>query len=883
MRNQEDTANTLPCNSGIAPGIKALAGVLLGMALITAAGCKSVTPSNQPNTGGSSGGGGGFVYTGPTYDADAAVYKDTVWDEVRESNRCGGSGCHDQSHAVPFARTDNLNLARDAARTIVNLNDPAASQMVTKVEGGHHCWLGTSSASLSACANILSSLISAWAAGNSGSSGSTQITLRSVAGDVISDYKAFPNLDLSSPSTPFTPVHNLLTQYCADCHAASARTPQAPFFADSNINNAYEAAKPKMDLNDPASSRLVVRLLPAPLGESHNCWSDCAADAAEMQAAIESLADAATTVTVNGALVTSRALDLPNALAASGGTRDDSNVIAKYEFKEGSGNKIYDISGNGINLTLSGSEGTNYNWVGGWGVEFINGRAQASTANSKFLSDSIKATGQYSIEAWVVPANVTQEDRPIVNYAGSSTERNFSLGQTLYNYDFYNRTGNTGADGAPALSTPDAAEVLQASQQHVVVTYDYTNRRRIYVNGELVSESDPTPAASLTDWADNYAFMLANSPDGNMPWQGKIRFVAIHDHALTEAQIKQNFDAGVGEKYFLMFNVSAATGVDDSYVLFEGSQYDTYSYLFNRPLFVSLGSAQPSNLRLKSMRIGINGKESPVGQAYNNLDVIVDPMFFTDDPRFTNEVQVLSEIGTIIPLEQGPTLDQFFLTFDILGGSTYTRPAEPSGTPGTPVDLPATSAVALRTFEEVNATMSSLTGVSRTQTDVKATYDTVRQQLPTAENIDGFLAAHQMAVAQLAIEYCNALVDDSALRTSFFGSFAFDSGVSAAFGSGDSAQKNQIVDALYNKMLGLPDSSNVVLANMPLRSDVKRELIDPTNVRDSSEQTLFFKISNRRVDSTPDESCYNPDAACTKAIVKAMCTAVLGSAAILMQ
>ncbi len=864
MRNQEDTVITLPHNRrrpGVAAtGMKTLASLMLGMALITAAGCKSVTPSSQPNTGGSSGGSGGFVYTGPAYDADAAVYKDTVWDGVRESNRCGGSGCHDQSHAVPFARTDNLNAARDAALGIVNLTTPAASTMVTKVAEGHHCWLGTSEASNDACANILSSLISAWASGNGGSSGSTQITLRATAGDTISSYKAFP------ASSAFTPVHTLLKDYCADCHAASARTPQAPFFAENNVDDAYEAAKPKMDLNDPASSRLVVRLR----DEFHNCWSDCAADATAMQAAIASLAGAATTVTVNGALVTSKALELSGGLAASGGTRDDTNVIAKYEFKEGSGKTIYDISGNGINLTLSGNQGTDYNWVGGWGVEFISGRAQATTANSKLLSDRIKATGQYSIEAWVVPANVTQENRPIISYAGTNTARNFMLGQTLYNYDFYNRTGNTGADGAPALSTPDAAEVLQASQQHVVVTYDYTNRRRIYVNGELASVADETAAAGLADWDDNYAFMLGNSPNGSQPWQGKIRFVAVHDHALTQAQIKQNFDAGVGEKYFLMFNISAATGLNESYVLFEASQYDTYSYLFNRPLFVTLDAANMSfNFDLIGMRIGINGKESPVGQAYTNLDIPIDSSSLVTDPRFTNKVQVLSEMGTIIPLEQGPEFDQFFLTFDVLGVRAYSRPAEPGGTAGTPVDLPATSAVSLRTFEEISATMSSITGVSQAQPAVKTTYDTVRQQLPTAENLDGFLAAHQMAVAQLAIEYCSALVDDSTLRSNFFGSFAFDSGVSTAFGSGDSTAKNNLVDALYNRMLGLPDSSSVMLANMPTRAEVKYELTDPANTN-----TLFAKISN---------SCTAQDATCTKAVVKAMCTAVLGSAAILLQ
>ena len=43
--------------------------------------------------------------------------------------------------------------------------------------------------------------------------------------------------------------------------------------------------------------------------------------------------------------------------------------------------------------------------------------------------------------------------------------RNFNLGQTMYNYDFFNRNDGVdamqAANGNPQLSTPDAAEVFQ--------------------------------------------------------------------------------------------------------------------------------------------------------------------------------------------------------------------------------------------------------------------------------------------------------------------------------------------------------------------------------------------------------------------------------------
>ena len=74
----------------------------------------------------------------------------------------------------------------------------------------------------------------------------------------------------------------------------------------------------------------------------------------------------------------------------------------------------------------------------------------------------------------------------IVSYSAGPEARNFTLQQTLYDYDFRLRHTETGLNGDPTLSTPSADEVLQATLQHVVATYDPLEGRRIYVNGQLV-------------------------------------------------------------------------------------------------------------------------------------------------------------------------------------------------------------------------------------------------------------------------------------------------------------------------------------------------------------------------------------------------------------
>ena len=57
-------------------------------------------------------------------------------------------------------------------------------------------------------------------------------------------------------------------------------------------------------------------------------------------------------------------------------------------------------------------------WVGGWGINVKAGqKAQGSTTASKKLADMIKSTGEFTIEAWMAPANVVQEDAYAVSYS----------------------------------------------------------------------------------------------------------------------------------------------------------------------------------------------------------------------------------------------------------------------------------------------------------------------------------------------------------------------------------------------------------------------------------------------------------------------------------
>ncbi len=771
-------------------------------------------------------------YTGPVpATADIQAFKINVWDNIKADNRCGS--CHGAAGQLPnFARMDDVNLAYSQALTVANLPSPADSRIVTKVVGGHNCWLADNAS----CGAILTRWISDWSSVTQSGAGRTiQLTAPPIKDPGSS--KSFP----ANPPPEFTAVHNLLVTNCAGCHSSQSATQQQPFFGSSNINEAYAAALTKMNLDSVAQSRFVVRLR----SEFHNCWGDCAANANTMQAAIQTLSSAILPTQVDPSLFLSKALTLYDGTVASGGNRYDTNVVALYEFKTGTGNIAYDTSGvePALNLTLSGAD---WSWVGGWGIQVVNGKAQGSTAASRKLHDLITATGEYSIEGWVVPANVTQEDAHIIGYSGGTNVRNFTLGQTMYNYDAFGRSSGTNANGSPALSTADADEDLQASLQHVVVTFNPVTGRRIYVNGEFTGDSEGS-GGTLGDWDDTFAFVLGNEVSSNRQWQGTLRLVAIHNRALTPTQIQQNFEAGVGQKYFLLFSVSHLVNVPQSYIVFEVSQYDSHAYLFNSPSFISLSpTATPGNIPIRGMRIGMNGAEPVTGQAYRNLDTTITDSLYTAAAG-----QSLSTVGTILALEKGPQFDEFFLCFDQLGANSRVCSSDPTAIQPAVANVPRPSTIGVRTFEEMQATLAAITGISPNVTSVKNTYLNVKQQMPTSENFQGFLASHQVALAQLSIAYCSALVEDATRRNQFWG---FDVTTADLANAGG---RNQVINPLLDRTLGLQQ-----LDSDPVRADVATEL----------NSLITTKLCS--------SAC---DAARTRTVIKAVCAAAVGNSVTLVQ
>lgn len=662
---------------------------------------------------------------------------------------------------------------------------------------------------------------------------------------------------LSAFSTTLYPV---LTNHCSDCHASQGPA-GTPDFAHEDVNVAFNVVESNTlaNLGNPSNSRLAQKLTQ----EMHKCGTSCTAWADEIIAAVQNWADMVAASGGGGTAsnaITSSTLMLADSAQNAGGGRIEDAVIAKYEFKTGSGQTAFDTSGvaPALDLTLS----KDVAWIPGQGIEMTdpNGagitKAVGSAADSSKLFNLIagpNGSKQYTIEAWIFNAStaLTGPAR-IVSYSADATNRNFHMGQQVDYYNFRNRSDLTGNNGSsPALETDHNAADLKKELQHVVMTFDTVNGRNIYINGKKIAyngvTSDPAVPADISNWNPNYQLVLGNEvPDSvRRQWLGKIYYVAIHDRALSDAEILHNTLVGIGQTYELRFDVSDLvdpSGSSSSEISLQVSELDDFSYLFSIPTMIT--DFPLPNIPVKNIRIAVNGNIPAAAQAFRTLDTTV-----------TSSPAELSRLGAVIPKDLGPDNDRFTLVFETLGSNSNIV-VEPNPQPTVDLSVnPPSPEHGLRTFEQINNTMATLTGVDKSVTS--DTYDNLRQQLPSTPNLNSFVSAQQVGVTKLSLEYCDAMVENGTLRTNFFGNtFEFNSAVTTAFSS--QAKRDIIINNLVNKLIGSSLNSQPSLAD--LQPDLNQLLNDLT--------------SGCNVAS----DC---DATRTRAIVKGACAAVLSSAAVL--
>jgi hypothetical protein len=585
-------------------------------------------------------------------------------------------------------------------------------------------------------------------------------------------------------------VFPLVRTNCSTCHAGAG--PGTPSVAHPDITTSYSVilSNQKVNFANPGQSRLVRRLV----SDFHYCWSDCVMNGAEMQAAIDAWALAVASDPGAGGQAVSGLVSVSQAFSdgfePQGGDRYEDNVLAKWSFREEIGTVAMDESGvaPAMDLTLNGDA----TFLSQYGIAMTDGRAEADATSSRKLYDAIAnpagGSQQYSLELWVQPANIDQGDNNparIATYSLGTGQRNFSLDQAEYVYEVRNRNldPTLSDNGSPAMRTADADEDAQAALQHVVITYDQYRGRRVYVDGQFTDDLDQGPSQRLWNWDPSFRFALGNETSSNRDWEGQIRLAAVYPFVMTDAQIQQNFAAGVGKRLLIRFDVSQWSG-PGSYLEFVVSELDASSYLFCTPTFVT---PNPTGFRVSNMRVSVNGQIPVSGQSFINIDNLI-----------TGTSQVLSNGCSVILKDLGPASDVFTIAFEFLSGFEDAVIPPPPPPPIPPAFDPPFPSEGFRDFGRLNATFAEVTGVDRTINAVQNTYDGIIDALPNGPDLRQFSSATEVNIMKLALEYCNALIDDTTARAAYFPGFPF--GDPAAFNA--AANQQMFVQALVDNMVG---------------------------------------------------------------------------------
>lgn len=648
----------------------------------------------------------------------------------------------------------------------------------------------------------------------------------------------------------------LVRQQCVNCHSGTGASP--PPFANADVEFAYNAITSRLlvDKADPARSRIVVKLA----AELHNCWSiGCPASSEAMRQTVVQWAallggNTGSTIPQQTFLRSASTTFASSQADSALSKRVNSNLVALYTFRESQGTTVNDISGvtPAMNLTLPA---TGVEWVAGQGLKLLpvasntaGPKAQATVETSRKLFDMIAGgttpSNEFTVEAWLLNANTTQTGPArIAAYALDNGNANFAVVQNTSTYGSRVRSSATAAstNGDPIVST--AAGTLTTTVTHVVNTFNSTTGRKFYLNGVDTGVTDASIPATLNNWNNTYLFTLGNTPANTRPWGGTLYLVAIYNRALTATQVQQNFAAGYEDRSELSFDISAVSGVAGAKIVMQASAVDRASYLFAKPTYVG---PDPNGLAISGIQILLNDKLPGVGQAYRNVNAMVDA-----------PTMELSSIGTVIAKDKGELTDTVALAFNTIGSQSVTV-TEPAPGPLTmALDERTTIPVSgVRTYEQINNTMAALTGVSPTATGVATVFGQVRQQLPGNANVLSFLSSQQTGIAKLAVEYCDAMVENATLRNTFFDgtpAFEFASGVATAFNS--QAKKDRITNTLITKMIGTN------LTNQPTTTEA---------------QTEIGTLLNDLIAASP-----NGDQVRTRANVKGACAAVLASAALM--
>ncbi|RLB48496.1 MAG: hypothetical protein DRJ42_23115, partial [Deltaproteobacteria bacterium] len=150
-------------------------------------------------------------------------------------------------------------------------------------------------------------------------------------------------------------------------------------------------------------------------------------------------------------------------------------------------------------------------------------------------------SGEFTIEAWVRPENITQGGPArILTIAEETNSQNVLLGQDAETYEAGIR--RIGSDtGSPLFNS--AASSVTTSLQHVVLTRHPDGTAQLWVDG-VASNGPEDTAGDLSNWDAAFRLYVGNAQTDDRPWHGEFHLIAMYSRALSQAAIERHHRIG---------------------------------------------------------------------------------------------------------------------------------------------------------------------------------------------------------------------------------------------------------------------------------------------------------------------------------------------------
>ena len=219
-----------------------------------------------------------------------------------------------------------------------------------------------------------------------------------------------------------------------------------------------------------------------------------------------------------------------------------SDAIAVWDFNEAGGSILYDVSGNGHNGIITG---TNV-------VQGVSGNARSFNGVNEYIeienSPDFNNLDQLSISCWFYIESMDVWE-PVLNKGGFNEYQTDVFEVNVNSDGFIHFVLNFKNAGRQGFNSP-SNQIVPHIWYHFIGTYD-GDRVKIFLNGEQVSDYD-APNEQLTESNATLQIGLEYDSPPESYFHGLIDEISIYSKALQPSEVQQ------------LFNLKTSYGIADS-------------------------------------------------------------------------------------------------------------------------------------------------------------------------------------------------------------------------------------------------------------------------------------------------------------------------------